>query len=280
MVRTIVVGVDGSARSRVAVDWAVGEARLRGLPLRVAHVSSLPDEEALTLWPYHREPAADALVKVLAGQHPELRIEGVDLTGATVPALLSLGTEAEFTVLGMRGAGGFAGLAVGSVAHGVAALGNRPVVLVPSRPARTTCWRRPAAVTVGVDARDPVGAVLDFAFDTARRHGGGLHAVHAWRMPSPAGQWMPFTVPVPEEDRGAWEDQEVDLLTDALRPWREKYPHVRVDEDVRLKSPSAALVQASAAAGLLVVGRTGTALGPTLQAVLDHTECPVAVVPF
>jgi nucleotide-binding universal stress UspA family protein len=91
---------------------------------------------------------------------------------------------------------------------------------------------------------------------------------------------MPFTVPVPEEDRGAWEDQEVDLLTDALRPWREKYPHVRVDEDVRLKSPSAALVQASAAAGLLVVGRTGTALGPTLQAVLDHTECPVAVVPF
>ncbi|MEV0220406.1 universal stress protein [Streptomyces sp. NPDC050704] len=277
MVGTIVVGVDSSARSRVAVDWAVREARLRGLLLRLAHVSSLPDEDALAIWPYRREPTADALVKVLAAQHPELRIEGVGLSGATVPALLSLGTRAELVVLGMRGAGGFAGLAVGSVAHGVAALGNRPVVLVPSRPARTTCWRRPAAVTVGVDARDPSGAVLDFAFDTARRRGVGLHAVHAWRLPSPAGQWMPFAVP--EEDRGAWEDQEVQLLADALRPWREKYPQVSVLEDVLLKSPSAALVQASAAAALLVVGRTGTALGATLHAVLDHTECPVAVVP-
>lgn len=88
---------------------------------------------------------------------------------------------------------------------------------------------------------------------------------------------MPYAMP--EEDRGAWEDQEVQLLSDALRPWREKYPRADVYEDVRLQSPPAALVHASASAGLLVVGRAGRTLGPTLDAVLEHTECPVAVVP-
>ncbi|MGW3420380.1 universal stress protein [Streptomyces phaeochromogenes] len=275
MERTIVVGIDGSACSRVAVDWAVGEARLRGLPLGVAHVSSLSAEEALAIWPYCREPAPDALVKALAEDHPALRIEGVDLTGEAVPALLSVGMWADLMVLGMRGAGGFAGLAVGSVAHGVAALGNRPVVLVPDRPA--VGGRLPRTVAVGIDARRPVAATLRFAFDTAERSEALLHVVHAWRLPSPAEQWMPFALP--EEDRGAWEDQEVQQLSDALRPWREKYPHVRVLADVRLKSPSSALVQASACAELLVVERTGTSLGATLHAVVDHTECPVAVVP-
>ncbi|GGN80067.1 hypothetical protein GCM10011579_065210 [Streptomyces albiflavescens] len=54
---------------------------------------------------------------------------------------------------------------------------------------------------------------------------------------------MPFAAP--EEDRGAWEDQEVQMLRDALRPWREKHPHVHVQEDVRLMTPPAALVHAS-----------------------------------
>lgn len=59
----------------------------------------------------------------------------------------------------------------------------------------------------------------------------------------------------------------------------EKYPQVHVYEDVRLQSPSAALVQASASAELLVVGRAGRTLGTTVRDVLEHTECPVAVVP-
>ncbi|MDQ0958105.1 nucleotide-binding universal stress UspA family protein [Streptomyces sp. B4I13] len=39
------------------------------------------------------------------------------------------------------------------------------------------------------------------------------------------------------------------------------------------------LVQVSSSADLLVVGRSGTTLGPTLHAVLEHTACPVAIVP-
>jgi nucleotide-binding universal stress UspA family protein len=133
------------------------------------------------------------------------------------------------------------------------------------------------AVVLGVDARRPCDVVTGFAFEAALRRGALLHAVHAWRLPAPVGPSLPFAPT--EEDRGAWEDQEVQLLADALRSWREKYPRVRVYEDVRLQSPATALVHASDSAGLLVLGRGGTALGPTLQAVLSRTSCPVTVVP-
>ncbi|MCX4418764.1 universal stress protein [Streptomyces mirabilis] len=242
MTEPIVVGVDASAPSRAAAEWAAEDARLRGLPLRVVH------------------------------------IEGAEPVGGIAAALLSLGSRASCIVLGLRGEDGVPVPAVGSVAHEVAARSNPPVVLVPGggHGRRGGEWRA-GQVVLGVDAREPASAVVDFAFDAARRRGARLHAVHAWRLPSRAERWMPYALP--EEDRGAWEDQEVQLLSDALRPWREKYPQVDVYEDVRLLSPSAALLQASASAELLVVGRAGRTLGPTVRDVLEHTEYPVAVVP-
>jgi nucleotide-binding universal stress UspA family protein len=275
MSQPIVVGVDGSADSRAAADRAATEAELRGLPLRVVHVSTLPDEQLLTTWPHFREPSPDALVTSLAEDRPGLRAEGLAITGEVVPALLSQAAEADCTVLGLRGSGGFAGLALGSVAHGVAERSERPVVLVPGGHSRR--GRSPHGVTLGLDDGEPPGSVVEFAFDTARRHGTGLHVVHAWRLPSPVERWMPYALP--EKDRGRWEDQETQRFSDALRPWREKYPHVGVYEDLRLQSPAAALVQASASAELLVIGRAGRTLGPALHAVLEHTACPVAVVP-
>ncbi|GAA3937975.1 hypothetical protein GCM10023085_19120 [Actinomadura viridis] len=38
----VVVGVDDSAGARCALSWAIGEARLRGLPLLVVHAAPLP----------------------------------------------------------------------------------------------------------------------------------------------------------------------------------------------------------------------------------------------
>ena len=275
MPQLIVVGVDGSADSRIAADWAATEAELYGLPLRVVHVSPLPDEQLLTTWPYFREPSPDALVTSLTKDHPELRAEVVTLTGEAVPTLLPLTAQADRTVLGLRGSGGFAGLALGSVAHGVAERSEGPVVLLPGEYSRRR--RSPYGVALGLDDGEPPSSVVEFAFDTARRHGTGLHVVHAWRLPSPVERWMPYALP--EKDRGRWEDQETQRFSDALRPWREKHPHVGVYEDLRLQSPAAALVQASASAELLVIGRAGRTLGAALHAVLEHTACPVAVVP-
>ncbi|MFJ4200834.1 universal stress protein [Streptomyces sviceus] len=149
-----------------------------------------------------------------------------------------------------------------------------PVVFVPTVP-------RPenplAEVALAVNAREPAEAAVDFAFDTARVRGVRLRAVHAWRFPSCAAE-LPFGIP--EEDRQAWEDHEVQLLADVLRPWREKYPQVPVLEDVRLLPPAQALVQRSASAGLVVMGRRpGGAPGAVTRVLLRESLCPVAIVP-
>ncbi|MFD7708346.1 universal stress protein [Streptomyces sp. NPDC059786] len=152
---------------------------------------------------------------------------------------------------------------------------DRPVVLVPDDvPAPA---RRAGNVVLAVDARRPSDGAIDFAFDTARVHGAPLRAVHAWSLPAAAAEW-PFGVP--EEERAAWEDHEVQLLADALRPWREKYPDVPVLEDVVLFTPAEALLHHAGRASLIVVGR-----GPdpgrdeVVRDLLAEAACPVAVVP-
>ncbi|WP_329249094.1 universal stress protein [Streptomyces sp. NBC_01478] len=159
----------------------------------------------------------------------------------------------------------------------VPAFSAHPLVLVPER-----CTARRAAhavpeVVLGLNARRPAPGAVDFAFDAARLRGVRLRVVHAWQFPSRAAE-PPFGVP--EEDRGAWEDQEVRQLADVLRPWREKYPEVQVLEDVRLFTPAHALVERSTGAGLVVVGRRSESEpGTVARALSRDARCPVAVVP-
>ncbi|WP_055715218.1 universal stress protein [Streptomyces torulosus] len=137
--------------------------------------------------------------------------------------------------------------------------------------------RRYGEVVLGIDARDPVGSAVDFAFDCALARGVRLRAVHAWALPASAAEW-PFTVP--ERDRATWEDHEVQLLADALRPWRERYPDVPVLEDVVLLPPVHALAHHAAGAALVVVGSApGSRSRATVHALLNEAVCPVAVVP-
>ncbi|WP_316781341.1 hypothetical protein [Streptomyces sasae] len=48
-------------------------------------------------------------------------------------------------------------------------------------------------------------------------------------------------VGVPDVDRAAWEDQQVQFLADVPRPWRARHAGVPVLEDVRLFAPAEAL---------------------------------------
>ncbi|MGW2641806.1 universal stress protein, partial [Streptomyces sp. NPDC001348] len=74
------------------------------------------------------------------------------------------------------------------------------------------------------------------------------------------------------------------ILSEVLRPWRQKYPDVEVVEQSHYGSPSLLLVDASHEASLVVVGRrirrasTGAHIGTVTHAVLHHSTAPVAVV--
>ncbi|MFF4113225.1 universal stress protein [Streptomyces sp. NPDC001714] len=183
--------------------------------------------------------------------------------------------RASVIVCGVSGDDDAPPLRSGSLSATLVRAAHDPVVLVPDRLATS---RHRTGVTLGVDAREPSDAALGFAFESARLRGIRLHAVHAWALPAGAA-YRPFGVP--EGDRATWEDHEVQLLGDALCPWREKFPDVPVLQDVRLFSPTEALLHCSERAALVVVPRApgATAWQEAARALLRRATCAVAVVP-
>ncbi|GAA1227672.1 universal stress protein [Kitasatospora nipponensis] len=263
----VTIGVDGSEASLAAADWAAREALLRGRPLRVLH--------ALPLMPHllpsgsrPARPAGDLLHEVrhvLAVRHPQLPVRTDEVHDAVTSALVAAGEDAELLVLGARGSGGFADLRVGSTALHVAAWAGSPTVLLPANGPGTHPREQ---VVVGLDARRPAEAALLFAFQAARRYGLPLRVVHAGAGPAGAGEGH---------------SGESVLLARVLEPWQAAHPEVAVIADTEDAAPGPVLVEASAKARLLVLGRRPADraghLGPVAHAVLHHADCPVTVVP-
>ncbi|ADI08347.1 hypothetical protein SBI_05227 [Streptomyces bingchenggensis BCW-1] len=284
---TVVAGVDGSEPSLAAAEWAAREALDRAVPLLLLHaspplpprISPVPGEDA---WGYVGEQMIRQAAADLAERHPGLEVTGEHATTAADEALLTAAGSAGLMVVGARGWGGFDGLAVGSVALRVATAADCPVVTVREGPPDRETDRE-AEVVAALDAHGHLAETADFAFRAALARKARLRVVHAWALPAAApSAWM---IGVLEEDRGRWEDQESQAMSDALRPWRTRYPQVEVFPDIVLLNPAQALVRSSARALLLVVGRRTADrvaerhLGPIAHAVLHHAHCPVAVVP-
>lgn len=292
MGHAVLAGIDGSAHSSAAADWAAREAALRRVQLRLIHASPpLPGTvpvPALDRLHHVGERMLQRAVADLGDRYPDVEVRGGQDDDAPAPALLTAARAAGLLVVGTRGTGGFDGLAVGSVALRMATAAPCPVVLVPQQ--HTDAFgggmhtaRGTAQVVVGFDAHHPVSEAADFAFSAAEARGARLRVVRAWSFPAESVSVRTLTVT--EEDRATWEDQEVLQLSDALRAWQEKYPRVAVRPDVVLLHPAEALLNMSRGAELLVMGRRTDphtvegALGPITHAVLHHTRCPLAVVP-
>jgi nucleotide-binding universal stress UspA family protein len=140
----IVVGVDGSEPSEVALRWAADEARLRGIGL---HVVSCWDFPALPWGPYQpplsaeglaadtREMAEKEIVNVLGSSFEDVDVSVEVILGAASLRLLDFGRIAEMIVVGSRGRGGFTGLLLGSVSQHLAEHARCPVVIVHSEEA-------------------------------------------------------------------------------------------------------------------------------------------------
>lgn len=288
--RPVLVGFDGSASSRHAVEVALVEARLRARPLRLVHAFEWPVEDVLLgrgrvptrrIVDDVRSRAETWFARELAAVAEDA--PDVDVTGAfeEVPAarlLVDASREAELVVLGSRGLGGFAGLLLGSVSAQVAAHAASPV-LVHRAPAE---HESPPAghVVVGVDGSAGSETALRVAFEEAALRGTALEGVHAWHLPAPWGPGDPWALAPDAEVAG----QEAEaLLAEALAGFAEKFPDVPVTRRVVRERPAAALLDAARHAALVVVGSrghggfTGLLLGSTGQNLLHHAPCPVLV---
>jgi nucleotide-binding universal stress UspA family protein len=142
----IVVGIDGSDQSRRALEWALEEARLRRLPLRVVHTWTYPRSagfayvSAEMIDPSFLSNAAsdvlDETVGDVLGDATDVQIEKKVVEGAAARVLVEEAQGAELLVVGSRGHGGFSGLLLGSVSQQCAHHAPCPVVIVgtPGQP--------------------------------------------------------------------------------------------------------------------------------------------------
>ena len=281
----IVVGVDGSSSSTLAVEWAAREAAMRHLPLTLVHVLMPP--VSLT-WPDIPAPVGlqnwqetqgqvflDEAVKIArdATRGTDFQIRRELVNGGPMVSLADLSKDAEIVVAGCHGRGRLRQV-LGSVSSGLAHHAHCPVAIVhDENPLLLDVASAP--VVVGIDGSPASEAATATAFDEASRRGVDLVAVHAcsdWRdADNPAIDWSAL------EERGR------EVLAERLAGWQERYPDVTVRRVVVANQAAQHLVEESKHAQLVVVGShgrggfAGMLLGSVSSAVVQSARSPVIV---
>lgn len=141
----VVVGVDGSASSRSALQFAFDAATARQADLVAIYAwrpenagRSRRDAPQGAVW-FSLDDAQRELAAQLERwreSHPDVVVREEVRFGHPVEELVSAASHAQVLVVGHRGMGGFERLLLGSVAHGVLHHAECPVVVV--RPGQTT----------------------------------------------------------------------------------------------------------------------------------------------
>jgi nucleotide-binding universal stress UspA family protein len=284
----VVVGVDGSSSALDATRWAAREAARRGTPLEVISAFSWFGTRHIGdpghVGHYRKtmvtraRAAVSAATETAAEAAGGIEISGRVVDGFPVPLLVAASRGAVLLVVGDRGLGGVTSLLAGSVAIGLAAHAECPVVVV--RGGQPSANDMAGPVVVGIDGSQLSEEALAFAFQAADTREVPLIAVHAWTD----SVLDPAVVPLL-----AWADIETaehPLLSERLAGWGEKYPDVEVRRVVARDLPAHALIeQATVAEAKLVVvgshgrgGATALVLGSVSHAVLHHSPCPAVVV--
>ncbi|HLQ57475.1 MAG TPA: universal stress protein [Streptosporangiaceae bacterium] len=140
----IVVGVDGSEHSQLALEWAMKEAALRHAPLTVLTVHQVAGSYwsgTPTIYPADQpevekvREAAEAAAQEAAGRLAAQPASVITRAVSGLPAmeLINASHDADLVVVGSRGGGGFGSLLMGSVSNQVVNHAACPVVVVRSQ---------------------------------------------------------------------------------------------------------------------------------------------------
>ena len=288
---SIVVGIDTSRESGLALEWAAHEAARQHVPLRILHADSpgypatgaaAPDaalrgERTDVLASRAERACADAAATARA-LHPDLDVTVSRQPLAPGPALVEASRAAGMVVLGARGLGALRSILLGSVSIHVTAHAHCAVVVVREAATRTL----PDAMEfLGVDGYSFSTGAIRFAFEQAAVRGRGLTVVHAWQPESVGGTVVPGAG---GPDSELLDVQERSLLAESIAGFREEFPTVDVRRHVVQRDPVEELARLSENAHLLVVGTRGRGAmaglidGSVSQGVLRRAHCPVAVI--
>jgi nucleotide-binding universal stress UspA family protein len=254
----VVVGVDGSESSMLALDLAAEEAAARATSLTVLHVhDGLPDTFA----------AASRIVAGAAdragAEHPMVSVRGVVGVGDPAEVLGRHAGEACLMVLGSHG-GHRGPRRTDGVTRRV--LGHAAVPVLIHRSFDTPIAESPRPVVVGIADPSAADALLAFAFEEAALRGTTLVAVHVRAL------GHGHVGPTAEAELAA-----------AVGLWADKYPEVSVRCVLRHGiDVVVAFAAVSHTAQLVVVGaqRDDRLTVRTGEAIAHRAGCTVAVVPL
>jgi nucleotide-binding universal stress UspA family protein len=138
----ILVGIDGSAHSQRALEWAAREAAVRHTSLTVLTVHQAVagfwggtlhyqgDESLVEKARQAAQAETDKVVSALDSRPTSVTVEAVN--GIPAEEILNAGADADMIVLGSRGGGGWARLLLGSVSSSVAEHAKVPVMILPA----------------------------------------------------------------------------------------------------------------------------------------------------
>jgi nucleotide-binding universal stress UspA family protein len=273
--RPVTVGV--ADKQQAAVAYAAEEARLHDCALRIVHAYTVPPTPPQVVSNAYgfdinasfkesgREVLVDAADRVSV-QHDEVTVHQVLEQGPASTVLAASSVTSRLLVLGSDAARPwYTRLFRSRVSRDLAQQARCPVIVVPD------VWRAESAgtgVTLLLDSETVAHGPLRYAFEHASRHDEVLHVVHVEAVDGSHDENVP------------WHD-----MHRLVESWKATYPHVWVTTKVVRADADVATVVTFERTGLLVLGRPHTrhavpCLHPSLaQAVIEHADCPVAVVP-
>jgi nucleotide-binding universal stress UspA family protein len=132
----IVVGVDGSERSKQALRWALAQAQRIGATVDAVSVWHYPNGYGLGPAPdpeLLRKASEQVLVETVeevAGDWPQVPVRSRVIEGHPAYVLIQEADGAQLLVLGCRGHGGFVGTLLGSVSQYCVQHATCPVVVI------------------------------------------------------------------------------------------------------------------------------------------------------
>lgn len=275
----MVVGIDGSEGSGVALRWALDHADRMGVIEPVTTFVSGPFDRSVEASDPGGEPYRSEAVQRQRGflelHAPWLVDAGVVIEQRPGPGLVKAAAAAELLVLGTHGWGQRIDLSVGSVGAYCARHATVPVALVPHH---VPAPRDHLDVVVGVDGSPHGHRALRWAL-THLRPSARVTAVVAFTEDSVAGEAL---VPATGAAEAA---ARAELETGVAGILAELPEHPTVELAALAGDARSVLLGASARADILVIGARGHGtlghllLGSVSGALVHHPTVPTIIVP-
>jgi len=257
-----IVGIDGSAPSEAALEWALSRATRDSAPLVLVHVV---DAEAGRMGADFRVEAIETAQRLLdavrtrvATERPLLDVTSELLEGSAPWELTRFTDPDDVLVVGTHKTGFSSGRVLGSLSVQIAAASRSTVAVIPSTDVR---FRR--GVVAGIDREETAPHIVDVASREAEARGDELTLLHAGRT-----------------HEGAVVDDAA--LQVALARAHATHPGLVVQARRSTRAPSAALLDTARSKALLVIGPGSTGferspIGSVVHEVLLNANSPVLV---